>query len=222
MTVLMFARVGPLRRARRAAQGSRGSSPRCSRRRSSRSCSRSRAATTSPATTSSTARCSSRSSTSRRCARCTTRVTGWLLAQAGYRRRALLVGIAASTSRRSRTRWPAARRASVDFIGYFSLSRGPHNGLRSLGELDRAARGPDAEHRVQEVIIADPDFPQEQAVELVDVCHQRGVTVHVAPSTMEILIAPRRVRARASRCRCSRCARRCSRASTSRSSARST
>ena len=38
------------------------------------------------------------------------------------------------------------------------------------------------------MIIADPDFPQEQAVELVDLCHRRGVTVHVAPSTMEILI----------------------------------
>ena len=38
------------------------------------------------------------------------------------------------------------------------------------------------------MIIADPDFPQERAVELVDLCHQRGVTVHVAPSTMEILI----------------------------------
>jgi exopolysaccharide biosynthesis polyprenyl glycosylphosphotransferase len=43
-------------------------------------------------------------------------------------------------------------------------------------------------HRVQEVIIADPDFPQERAVELVDQCHQRGVTVRIAPSTMEILV----------------------------------
>ena len=42
--------------------------------------------------------------------------------------------------------------------------------------------------RIQEVIIADPEFPQERAVELVDSCHQRGVTVQVAPSTMEILI----------------------------------
>jgi exopolysaccharide biosynthesis polyprenyl glycosylphosphotransferase len=41
---------------------------------------------------------------------------------------------------------------------------------------------------VQEVIITDPDFSQERAVELVDQCHQRGVTVHVAPSTVEILI----------------------------------
>ena len=38
------------------------------------------------------------------------------------------------------------------------------------------------------MIIADPDFPQELAVELVDSCHQRGVSVHVAPSTMEILV----------------------------------
>jgi exopolysaccharide biosynthesis polyprenyl glycosylphosphotransferase len=38
------------------------------------------------------------------------------------------------------------------------------------------------------VIIADPDFPEERAVELVDVSHQRGVTVRIAPSTMEILV----------------------------------
>ena len=37
------------------------------------------------------------------------------------------------------------------------------------------------------MIIADPDFPQASAVELVDRCHQRGITVHVVPSTMEIL-----------------------------------
>jgi lipopolysaccharide/colanic/teichoic acid biosynthesis glycosyltransferase len=43
-------------------------------------------------------------------------------------------------------------------------------------------------HRVQEVIIADPDFPQQHAVELVDRCHRRGVTVRIAPSTMEILM----------------------------------
>ncbi len=45
----------------------------------------------------------------------------------------------------------------------------------------------DAE-RVDEVIIADPDFPQDDAVELVDRCHRRGVRVRIAPSTMEILI----------------------------------
>jgi exopolysaccharide biosynthesis polyprenyl glycosylphosphotransferase len=72
-------------------------------------------------------------------------------------------------------------------IGFISLTPRPDNGLRSLGSIDDL---PDvlARTRVQEVIIADPDFPQERAVELVDVCHRRGVTVHIAPSTMEILV----------------------------------
>ncbi|PZS15121.1 MAG: sugar transferase [Solirubrobacterales bacterium] len=114
------------------------------------------------------------------------KVTGWLLEQAGYERRALLVGsgkqieaVAHALAGRARTR--------VDIVGYISLTPRPQNGLRSLGRLEQL---PDvlAAERVQEVIIADPDFPQEQAVELVDLCHGRGVTVHVAPSTMEILI----------------------------------
>ncbi|MDQ6605809.1 MAG: sugar transferase, partial [Actinomycetota bacterium] len=70
---------------------------------------------------------------------------------------------------------------------YISLTPRPQNGLRSVGRLDQLNQIL-ARERVQEVIIADPDFPQEKAVDLVDLCHQRGVTVHVAPSTMEILI----------------------------------
>ena len=38
------------------------------------------------------------------------------------------------------------------------------------------------------MLIADADFPQDEAVELVDRCHQHGVRVRVAPSTMEILM----------------------------------
>jgi exopolysaccharide biosynthesis polyprenyl glycosylphosphotransferase len=115
-----------------------------------------------------------------------TKFTGWILAQAGYRRRAILVGsgrhleeVAHALESRART--------GVEVVGYFSLTPRPQNGLRSLGELDQLPEALTAE-RVQEVIIADPDFPQERAVELVDFCHQRGVTVHIAPSTMEILI----------------------------------
>jgi exopolysaccharide biosynthesis polyprenyl glycosylphosphotransferase len=65
--------------------------------------------------------------------------------------------------------------------------RSADNGLRSLGQLEDLGGIIDA-HRVQEVIIADPDFPEERAVELVDVSHRRGVTVRIAPSTMEILV----------------------------------
>ncbi len=113
-------------------------------------------------------------------------ITGWLLEQAGYRRRGLLVGsgkhieaVAHALAGKSRGR--------VDLVGYISLTPRPQNGLRSLGQLEEL---PEilARERVQEVIIADPDFPQEKGVELVDLCHRRGVTVHVAPSTMEILI----------------------------------
>src|SRR5205823_2025325 len=114
------------------------------------------------------------------------RVTGWLLEQAGYCRRAVLVGsgkhieaVAYALADRSRTK--------VDIVGYISLTARPDNGLRSLGQLEDLSQVL-ATERVQEVIIADPDFPQEKAVELVDLCHQRGVTVQVAPSTMEILI----------------------------------
>ena len=113
------------------------------------------------------------------------RITGWLLEQAGYQRRALLVGsgkhieaVAHALADRART--------SVVLVGYVSLTPRPQNGLRSLGRLEDLSEILAIE-RVQEVIIADPDFPQESAVELVDLCHRRGVTVHVAPSTMEIL-----------------------------------
>ena len=114
-----------------------------------------------------------------------TKVSGWLLEQAGYRRRALLVG---SGKQIEAVAHALADRAHtpVDIIGYISLVPRPQNGLRSLGRLDQLSEILAAE-RVQEVIIADPDFPQEQAVDIVDRCHGRGVTVHVAPSTMEIL-----------------------------------
>jgi exopolysaccharide biosynthesis polyprenyl glycosylphosphotransferase len=114
------------------------------------------------------------------------RFTGWMLEQAGYERRALLVGsgkhieaVARALADRARTR--------VQVRGYISLAQGPQNGLRSLGRLAELPEVLDRE-RIQEVIIADPDYPQERTVDLVDLCHQRGVTVHVAPSTMEILI----------------------------------
>jgi exopolysaccharide biosynthesis polyprenyl glycosylphosphotransferase len=68
-----------------------------------------------------------------------------------------------------------------------SLTPRPDNGLRSLGRLEDLPEIIDRQ-RIEEVILADPAFPQAKGVELVDTCHQLGVTVHVAPSTMEILI----------------------------------
>ena len=114
------------------------------------------------------------------------RGTGVLLRAAGYQRRALLVG----TGEHIREVAHALRDAphsEIDVVGFVSLGPLPENGLRSLGTMDNLGDVVE-EHRVEEVIIADPDFPQVDAVELVDQCHQRGVHVRVAPSTMEILI----------------------------------
>ncbi|ADB53921.1 sugar transferase [Conexibacter woesei] len=115
-----------------------------------------------------------------------TEVTGWLLSRAGYTRRALLVGSGKHIDQVAHA-LAATPGKEIEPVGYISLTPRPDNGLRSLGSL--ADLGAVLERdRVQEVIIADPDFPQEQAVELVDVCHQRGVDVNIAPSTMEILV----------------------------------
>jgi exopolysaccharide biosynthesis polyprenyl glycosylphosphotransferase len=114
------------------------------------------------------------------------RATGAVLHAAGYQRRALLVG----TGEHIREVAHALRdgpHTEVDVVGFISLGPLPDNGLRSLGTLADLGEVV-AEHRVEEVIIADPDFPQVDAVELVDQCHQRGVRVRVAPSTMEILV----------------------------------
>jgi exopolysaccharide biosynthesis polyprenyl glycosylphosphotransferase len=113
-------------------------------------------------------------------------VTGVLLRAAGYRRRAVLVG-SGKHIEDVHSALVDEVHAPVDMIGFISLTPRPDNGLRSLGRIEDLAAVLDR-HRVQEVIIADPDFPEERAVELVDQCHTRGVTVRIAPSTMEILV----------------------------------
>src|SRR5205823_12287824 len=112
------------------------------------------------------------------------RATGAILRAAGYRRRAVLVGSGRHIEAVAHALSDASRGPEV--VGYISLSPRPDNGLRSLGRIEDLPRVLEAQ-RVDEVIIADPDFPQDRAIELVDQSHQRGVTVRVAPSTMAIL-----------------------------------
>jgi len=113
-------------------------------------------------------------------------VTGVMLRAAGYRRRAVLVGSGRHIEDVAHALTDEVH-APVEMVGFISLTPRPDNGLRSLGRIEDVARVLDV-YRIQEVIIADPDFPQERAVELVDTCHRRGVTVRIAPSTMEILV----------------------------------
>jgi exopolysaccharide biosynthesis polyprenyl glycosylphosphotransferase len=114
------------------------------------------------------------------------RATGALLRAAGYRRRAVLVGSGSHIDDVA-TALSETTSSPVEVVGFVSLVQRPDNGLRSLGTMEDMPRVLDSE-RVQEVIIADPDFPQQRVVELIDTCHNRGVNVRVAPSTMEILM----------------------------------
>ncbi|MEA2218772.1 MAG: hypothetical protein QOJ35_1398 [Solirubrobacteraceae bacterium] len=112
--------------------------------------------------------------------------TGALLRLAGYQRRAVLVGSGQHIEAVGHALRDAAT-PTVNVVGFISLTPRPNNGLLSLGTLDELAPII-ARHRIDEVIIADPDFPEPRAVELVDVCHNQGVRVRIAPSTMELLV----------------------------------
>ena len=110
------------------------------------------------------------------------RGTGRLLHAAGYRRRAVLVG---SGSHIDAVAHALRESRDVEAFGYVSLSTRSSESLRDFGSLENLERNFDS---IDEVLIADPAFPQDEAVELVDRCHRHGVRVRVAPSTMEILM----------------------------------
>jgi len=113
-------------------------------------------------------------------------VTGTMLGAAGYRRRAVLVGTGGHIRDVAHALGDDAH-SPIEVVGFLSPNELPANGLRPLGslsDLEQVLRT----HTIDEVIIADPDFPQVDAVELVDECNQHGVRVRLAPSTMEILI----------------------------------
>jgi exopolysaccharide biosynthesis polyprenyl glycosylphosphotransferase len=113
-------------------------------------------------------------------------LTGVVLRAAGYRRRAVLVGRGKHIGDVAHALSDAPH-SPIEVVGFLAPRALPENGLRELGRLEDL-EAVLATERVDEVIIADPDFPQADAVELVDQCSRRGVRVRLAPSTMEILI----------------------------------
>ncbi len=114
------------------------------------------------------------------------RLTAILLRAAGYQRRAMLVGRGKHIGDVAHALRDAPH-SPIEVVGFLSPTPLPANGVTPLGSLDDLERVL-ATARVDEVIIADPDFPKDDAVELVDQCHRRGIRVRLAPSTMEILI----------------------------------
>jgi exopolysaccharide biosynthesis polyprenyl glycosylphosphotransferase len=109
------------------------------------------------------------------------KITGALLRMGGYHRRALLVGTGAHIEAVAH----ALAGSEIHPVGFVSLVPRPANGLKDLGSLEEIERHFED---VDEVLITDPDFPQERALALIDTCHRHGVRVRVAPSTMEILM----------------------------------
>jgi exopolysaccharide biosynthesis polyprenyl glycosylphosphotransferase len=99
----------------------------------------------------------------------------------GYHRRAVLVGTGAHIEAVAH----AIKGSAIEPVGFVSLVPRPPNGLKDLGPLEEIERHFDD---VDEVLITDPDFPQERALALIDTCHAHGIRVRVAPSTMEILM----------------------------------
>jgi exopolysaccharide biosynthesis polyprenyl glycosylphosphotransferase len=112
--------------------------------------------------------------------------SGILLRAAGYRRRAAIVGLGDNIDAVAKALGAGAHPA-VDVIGFLSLHPRAENGLRSLGPLTEIGDAIEG-NRIDEVIIADPDFPERELLELVDRAHERGARVRIAPSTMEILV----------------------------------
>ncbi len=112
------------------------------------------------------------------------RVSGWALRAAGYRRRAVIVGNGEQIDAVAHALGGGSD-PPLDPVGFVSLTPRPENGMKNLGSLDQLER---YFGDIDEVLIADPDFPQSEAVDLVDLCHRHGVRVRVAPSTMEILM----------------------------------
>ena len=108
-------------------------------------------------------------------------LTGAILRMGGYHRRAVLVGTGAHIEAVAH----ALKGSEIHPVGFVSLVPRPPNGLKDLGPLDEIETHFD---EVDEVLITDPDFPQERALALIDTCHRHGVRVRVAPSTMEILM----------------------------------
>ena len=99
-------------------------------------------------------------------------VTGDILRLAGVRRRAVLVGDSERVGHLRRILGEGRSGIRYEFVG----AAEPVNLPQTL-----------AEHRVDELILAESDFDDRELLEMVDLAHRRGVRVRLAPTTTELL-----------------------------------
>ncbi|MGE4425634.1 MAG: sugar transferase [Solirubrobacteraceae bacterium] len=116
--------------------------------------------------------------------------TSRILRGIGQQRRAVLIG-PAGPSDAVATALAEDLDSAIQVSGVLTVDHDPELAppvrSRHLGFVDDLPRLLEQEV-VDEVIITDPAFPQELALEVVDQAHRRGIHVRVAPSTMEILV----------------------------------
>jgi exopolysaccharide biosynthesis polyprenyl glycosylphosphotransferase len=103
-------------------------------------------------------------------------VTEAVLRLAGIRRRVLLLGRTAELAHLRGALGSSRSGIDYEFVGALGSTHGTS-----------AFAGVLADHDVDEVIIADSDFHERELLEVVDVAHERGVEVRVAPKTTDIL-----------------------------------
>ena len=113
-------------------------------------------------------------------------VTRDLLKITGARRRALLVGEGENLLHLRRALGEARGGIDYEFIG--ALTSSPAGvGLPVLGTLASLQEVLGNGRHVDELIIADSDFSDEQVLEIVEQAHRSGVKVRIAPKTTELL-----------------------------------
>ncbi len=113
-------------------------------------------------------------------------VTRDLLKITGARRRALLVGEGENLLHLRRALGEARGGIDYEFIG--ALTSSPEGGgLPVLGTLASLQQVLGNGRHVDELIIADSDFSDEQVDEIVEQAHRSGVKVRIAPKTTELL-----------------------------------
>lgn len=112
-------------------------------------------------------------------------LTGQMLRSIGYKRRAVLVGTGSGIDAIA-PMLGATSQTTYETLGFFTLDSTPTGELRDLGDVAELPDWLDS-NAVEEVIITDPDLPQDRAVKLIDACQARGVRVRIAPSTVEVL-----------------------------------
>lgn len=114
--------------------------------------------------------------------------SGRLLRRAGQQRRAVLIGPARHTDDVA-TALSDDVDTAIQVVGSLVVrSNDPASAhVPAMGLVEDLPRLLAAQ-QIDELIITDPAFPQDLALEVVDVAHKRGVHVRIAPSTMEILV----------------------------------